>query len=229
LTTSLFGGLEGIVFDAYGTLFDVRALERACEQVAKDPTALSQLWRAKQLEYSFLRTAIDRYADFGQITSDALDYASTALRVEIDPTQRSQLMRAWLSLPAFPDVPEVLARLDRGGVRMAILSNGTRQMLDSLVETADLRRYFVEILSSEQVQTFKPDPNIYSLAPDLLHARKFELLFVTANGFDVAGAKSFGFVVCRVNRFGLPMDHLGFEPDLTVQDLGELADRLLGP
>lgn len=227
MTSSFVGGLNGIVFDAYGTLFDVSTIEFACREVTEDPAGLAQLWRAKQIEYAILRTAIDRYADWGQITSDALDYATTAQRLDIAPHQRRDLMRAWLELPAFPDVAPALARLHDAGIRMAILSNGTRRMLAPLVERNGLGAYFLDILSSEHVQVFKPDPAIYALAPDRFHARNYELLFVSANGFDIAGSKAFGFTVCRVDRAGMPPDVLGYEPDVTVHDLGELAHWLL--
>jgi 2-haloacid dehalogenase len=220
--------LDGIVFDAYGTLFDVGALEPACAAVTDAPAALAQLWRAKQLEYSFVRTIMDRYADWGQLTSDALDYASTALGVALSPAARRALMAAWLTLPTYPDVPDALARLHAAGLRLAILSNGAREMLLPLVRQAALEPLLFALLTSERVQTFKPDPALYSLAADRFQARVFALLFVSSNGFDIAGSKSFGFTVCRVNRAGLPLDALGFEPDMTVTSLTELADTLLG-
>jgi 2-haloacid dehalogenase len=228
VSTTSIGGLEGIVFDAYGTLFDVGALDHACAAVTDAPAALAQLWRAKQLEYSFVRTLIDRYADWGQLTSDALDYASTALGVGLSPAARRALMAAWLTLPTFPDVPEALTRLHASGLRLAILSNGSREMLQPLLRQAALEPLLFALLSSDRVQTFKPDPTIYSLAADRFQARIFELLFVSSNGFDIAGSKSFGFTVCRVNRAGLPLDPLGCEPDMTVANLAELADLLLG-
>jgi 2-haloacid dehalogenase len=227
VSTTSIGGLDGIVFDAYGTLFDVGALEHACAAVTDAPAALAQLWRAKQLEYSFVRTIIDRYADWGQLTSDALDYASTALGVALSPAARRALMAAWLTLPLYPDVPEALARLHASGLRLAVLSNGSREMLLPLVRRAALEPLLFALLTSDRVQTFKPDPTLYSLAADRFHARVFELLFVSSNGFDIAGSKSFGFTVCRVNRAGLPLDALGFEPDMTVASLAELADLLL--
>jgi 2-haloacid dehalogenase len=228
VSASSIGGLDGIVFDAYGTLFDVAALESACAAVTSAPAPLSQLWRAKQLEYSFIRTVIDRYADWGQLTSDALDYASTALGVAIGPGARRALMDAWLTLPAFPDVLPALTRMHDAGLRLAILSNGAREMLLPLVRHNELEPLLFALLTSERVQTFKPDPAIYSLAPDRFRAHIYELLFVTANGFDVAGSKSYGFTVCRVSRAGLPLDALGYEPDMTVTNLTELADILLG-
>jgi 2-haloacid dehalogenase len=137
-------------------------------------------------------------------------------------------MRGWLELPVFQDVVPALDRLRAAETRMLILSNGTREMLLPLLERHGLSATFGAVLTSEAVQTFKPDPSIYAQVPERLHARINETLFVTANGFDVAGAKAAGFTVCRVDRVGLPLDPLGFEPDIQVADLGELADRLLG-
>jgi 2-haloacid dehalogenase len=222
-----FGGFQGIVFDAYGTLFDVGAITRACEGVTGEPAAFSSLWRAKQLEYSVLRTVMDCYADFGEITSDALDYVTSAYGVELAPYERRRLMQAWLELPPYPDVEPALDHLDAANQRMLILSNGTRQMLDPMVERAGLARYFLAVLTSERVQSFKPDVAIYQLVTERIYARMNELLFVTANGFDVAGAKAAGLTVCRVNRTGLPLDPLGFEPDMVVRDLTGLVDALL--
>lgn len=225
---SVFGGFAGIVFDAYGTLFDVSGLDQQCAEVTDRPQELARLWRTKQLDFAVLRTVMDRYADWGQITSDALDYAATALRIELEPASRRVLMRAWLELPAFPDVPGALSRLAESDLRLLILSNGTHQMLTPLIEHNKLTGRFLAVLTSEAVQTFKPDPSIYAQVTERLHARINEILFVTANGFDVAGSKAVGFTVCRVDRRGDPLDPLGFEPDIHVRDLGELADLLLG-
>lgn len=228
MSSSTFGGFHGIVFDAYGTLFDVTVLERPCAEISGDGAAFSRMWRSKQLEYAFLRTIMDRYVDFGQITSDALDYTATAFGVEIDPPRRRALMRAWQELPAFADAPTALDHLHASGQRMAILSNGSRQMLDPLVARNGLGDTLIDILTSEQVQAYKPHASIYGLLSNRFYARPNELLFVTANGFDVAGAKVAGLTVCRVNRTGLPLDLLGSEPDMVVHDLDELANLLLG-
>ncbi len=225
---SIFGGFAGVVFDAYGTLFDVGHIEQHCARVTDRSSELARLWRVKQLDYAVLRTVMDRYVDWGQITSDSLDFAATALGVELDPTSRRLLMRAWLELPAFADVPPALTRLAESDLRLLILSNGTRQMLSPLIERNGLNGRFLTVLTSEAVQTFKPDPSIYGQVTDRLHARINEILFVTANGFDVAGSKAVGFTVCRVDRRGEPLDQLGLEPDLHVRDLTELADMLLG-
>lgn len=228
MQTSTFGGFAGVVFDAYGTLFDVRGLDLHCAGVTDRSEELSHLWRVKQLEYAVLRTVMDRYADWGQITSDALDYAATTLRIELDPTARRKLMRAWLELPAFSDVRPALDRLAASELRMLILSNGTHQMLTPLIAHNGLSDRFMTVLTSEAVQAFKPDPSIYAQVTEWLYARINEILFVTSNGFDVAGAKAVGFTVCRVDRRGEPLDPLGFEPDMLVRDLGELADQLIG-
>lgn len=228
MTSSTFGGFQGIIFDAYGTLFDVLSLEHRCAALTPRAAEFSALWRSKQLEYAVLRTVMDRYVDFGQVTSDALDYTATAFGVDLDPMQRRDLMRGWLELAPFADVGPALERLDRARQRMGILSNGTHQMLDPMISAAGLTDYFDVVLTSERVQAFKPDPHIYALVPERFHARMNELLFVTANGFDVAGAKAAGFTVCRVNRAGLPLDPLGYQPDFVVRDLGELVDQLVG-
>ncbi|HUG14203.1 MAG TPA: haloacid dehalogenase type II [Thermomicrobiales bacterium] len=226
MNSSKFGGFHGIVFDVYGTLFDIGAIVNACQEVTDDGASFSRLWRTKQLEYSVLRTVMDRYADFGEITSDALEYTSNAFGIALLPLERRRLMQAWQSLPAYPDVPLALDQLHAAGQRMLVLSNGSRQMLDPLLEQSGLTPYFGAVLSSEQVQSYKPDAAMYQLITERIYARMNEVLFVTANGFDIAGAKAAGLTVCRVNREGLPLDPLGFEPDIVVSDLGGLVDAL---
>jgi 2-haloacid dehalogenase len=142
--------------------------------------------------------------------------------------QRGDLMRAWQELPTFPDVALALDHLHAAGQRLAVLSNGTRQMLDPALRRSGVRQYLMAVLTSERVQAFKPDVNVYLMVSEHFHARMNEILFVTANGFDVAGAKAAGLSVCRVNRAGIPLDPLGYEPDLTVRDLHELVTLLLG-
>jgi 2-haloacid dehalogenase len=227
MVTSTFGGFQGIVFDAYGTLFDVAGLTDACATISDNPVAFSQLWRTKQLEYSVLRTVMDRYADFGEVTSDALDYTLEMFDIRVAPQQRRTLMLAWLELLAFPDVPLAIEHLHASGQRLLILSNGTRYMLDPLLARSGLTGYFSGVLTSDRVQAFKPDPVIYQQVNERIYARMNEILFVTANGFDVAGAKAAGFTVCRINRAGLPLDPLGFEPDIVVRDLHALVDALM--
>lgn len=228
MSASRFGGFHGIIFDVYGTLVDLAALERPCSVVTDEPAAFSRMWRTKQLDYAVLRTVMDRYADWGQITSDALDYTATVFKIGLTPDNRRDLMRAWLELPPFADVEDALMRLSASGARLVALSNATHQMLDPLLRRAGLDQHLDMVLTSEAVQVFKPDLQIYTMVADHLQARINELLFVTANGFDVAGGKVAGFTVCRVNRHDLPLDPLGYDPDMTVRDLGELVDLLLG-
>lgn len=228
MTSTWFGGFEAIVFDAYDTLFDLGALADVCAVVAPEPAAFARLWREKQFEYAVLRTVLDRYSDWGQITSDALDYTTTVFGLAIDPAQRGRLMRAWIELPAYSDVQPALGRLDRSGDRIAVLSNATQDMLGALLARNGLAGVFDAILTSELVQVFKPERHLYAMAADRFQARPNEVLFITTNGFDVAGAKAAGLTVCWIDRHGLPLDPLGFEPDMRVSNLGELADLLLG-
>lgn len=228
MTSTRFGGFEAIVFDAYGTLFDLDGLEEVCAAIAPDPAAFVRMWRTKQLEYAILRTVLDRYSDWGQITSDALDYTTTVFALAVDPLLRGRLMRAWLELPAFPDARPALERFDRSGDRIAILSNATHDMLDPLMARNGLAHVFDAVLTSELVQVFKPERSLYTIAADRFFARPNQVLFVTTNSIDVAGAKAAGLTVCWVDRYGLPLDPLGFTPDMRVHHLGELADLLLG-
>ncbi len=218
---------EGIIFDVYGTLVDVSRLQEACADICDEVSDFVRLWRAKQLEYAFIRTIMDRFADFEQVTADALDYAVAAYDVGLTSNQRRRLMDAWLSLPLFPDVHPALERLRTAGQRLIILSNGSQRMLAPLLERAGIASSFEAVLSSDQVQAYKPDASLYTLPGERLYARNYELLFVTANGFDVAGAKAAGFTVCRINRAGLPLDRLGHDPDMSVRDFQELADLVL--
>lgn len=228
MASTRFGGFAAIVFDAYETLFDVDALQEVCATVVSDPEPFVLMWRAKQLEYAILRTVIDQYSDWGQITSEALDYTISRFELVIDPDQRGRLMRAWVQLPAFPDVHDALARLDHSGGRIIILSNATQVMLRPLIAQNGLTEYIDDVLTSELVQVFKPNQFLYSMASERLMARPHEVLFVTANGFDVAGAKAASLSVCWLNRRNLPLDPLGYEPDFRVHHLGELVDLLLG-
>lgn len=228
MSASPFGGFQGIGFDVYGTLFDVRSIERACARITDDPVTFSSLWRSKQLEYATLRTVMDRYVDFGQITSDALDFAIAANALEVDPFQRGRLMRAWKELEPFPEVPLALDHLHAAGQRLVVLSNGTREMLEPLLTHSGLLGYFIDLMTCERVQVFKPDPHVYAMLSDRFHARTNEILFVTANGFDIAGAKAAGLSVCRIDRAGTPLDPLGYAPDMTVGSLDEMTNLLLG-
>jgi len=215
----------GLLFDAYGTLFDVHSVVEAGRAVTSDPQALSALWRQKQLEYTWLRSLMGRYEDFWAVTDSALTFACRRLGLRVDAAERRRLMDAYLALDAFPEVREVLARLRE--LPCAILSNGAPRMLEAVVTHNRLGEHLRAVISVDEVRTFKPHPAVYALGPARLGLARDAIGFVSSNAWDVAGAKAFGFRVAWVNRLGAPPEELGVAPDLEVQDLGELA-RALG-
>jgi len=209
-----------LVFDAYGTLFDVHSVVALCDELWPGRgTQLSQLWRARQLEYTWLRSLMGRYEDFGRVTEAGLRYACAALKVPYDDAKRDRLMRAYLHLATFPEVTDTLRRLR--GIKLAILSNGAPAMLRDVVSNSDLGGLIPDVLSVDELQIYKPAPQVYQLAVDRLGAPAPAIGFVSSNGWDAAGAKSFGFRTFWVNRTGAPRDGLGFAPD---HELGSLAE-----
>lgn len=212
------------VFDAYGTLFDVAAAARAHPALAAHWPALSEVWRRKQLEYSWLRRIMEAHADFRTVTADALDWAleSQGLPADLGP----ELMALYDNLPAYPEVPAVLADLRDTGHRLAILSNGSPAMLDSAVRSAGLGSIFEAVISVEEIGVFKPDPRVYALACARLGCAAPEVLFVSSNGWDIAGASRFGFRTVWVNRAGLARDRLPNAPDHVLPDLSGLAKQV---
>ena len=215
---------QGLLFDAYGTLFDVHSVVEAGRTVTRDPEALSALWRQKQLEYTWLRSLMGRYEDFWAVTESALVFACRRLGLQMSAAERQGLMDAYLGLEAFPEVRDALARLR--DLPCAILSNGAPPMLDAVVAHNDLRPLFRAVVSVDEVRTFKPHPAVYALGAARLGLTRDAIGFVSSNAWDVAGAKAFGFRVVWVNRQGLPLDELGLAPDLEVRDLAELAQAL---
>ncbi len=216
--------VQGLLFDAYGTLFDVHSVIEACGAVTSDPQALSNLWRAKQLEYTWLRSLMGRYEDFWAVTEAALVFACRRLGLELTPAQRRRLMEAYLRLEPFPEVRGVLARL--GDLPCAILSNGAPRMLEAAVEHTGLGRHLPAVISVDAARIFKPAPAVYALGPARLGLPKESLGFVSSNCWDVAGAKAYGFPVVWVNRARAPLEELGLVPDLEVADLEGLARSL---
>jgi 2-haloacid dehalogenase len=216
--------VQGLLLDAYGTLFDVHSVVEAGRAVTPDPEALSALWRQKQLEYTWLRSLMGRYEDFWAVTDSALTFACRRLGLEVTPAERRRLMDAYLALDAFPDVRDALARLR--GLPCAILSNGSPRMLDAVVAHNDLGEHFRAVISVDAVRTYKPHPAVYALGPARLGLTRDTIGFVSSNGWDVAGAKAFGFQVIWVNRQAGPLEELGVTPDLVVRDLAELAQAL---
>ena len=216
--------VEGLLFDAYGTLFDVHSVVEAGRAVTDDPEALSVLWRQKQLEYTWLRSLMGRYEDFWAVTEAALVFTGRRLGIPLDSAAKARLMEAYLGLDIFPEVMELLARLE--GLPCAILSNGAPRMLEAVVAHAGIGRHLRAVISVDAVRTYKPAPAVYALGPARLGIPAARLGFVSSNAWDVAGAKAFGFPVAWVNRAGAPREELGVTPDLEVPDLGALAPAL---
>jgi 2-haloacid dehalogenase len=215
---------RAFVFDAYGTLFDVHSVVVRAANLPGDLQALSALWRQKQLEYTWLRSLMERYQDFWDVTEAALRAAVTQLKIQASDAELHGLMQAYLRPSAFPDVRKALDALQ--GAPLAILSNGSPKMLASAVQHNSLTSYFAEIISVDRVRTYKPSPRVYVLAPEVLGIPPEEILFVSSNSWDVAGAKSFGYKVCWCNRSQGYMEHLGFSADLTISRLDQIPDCL---
>jgi 2-haloacid dehalogenase len=216
---------QAIIFDAYGTLFDVHSVIRNSDVgIPSDLEVLSQLWRQKQLEYTWLRALMDRYADFWHVTQDALRSAVQQLSIGATDRQLESLMQAYLVPRAFPEVAFALEAVR--GLPLAILSNGSPAMLDSAVRYNSVESYFAEIISVDKVKTYKPAPRVYALGSETLNLPAAEILFVSSNLWDAAGAKAFGYRVCWCNRSGAAMEDWGFAPDFTVSRLDRIGEAL---
>jgi 2-haloacid dehalogenase len=217
---------RALVFDAYGTLFDPFAVKtRAEELFPGNGAALSQLWRNKQLEYSWLRTLMGRYENFWKITEDALLFACRTLKLSCDEHQRKQLMQVYLTLPAFPEVKAALQKLP--ALPLAILSNGTPEMLTPLVAANGMAHFFRNIFSVDSLQMYKPRPEVYQYAVVSLGVPKEAIGFISSNYWDIVGATSFGFRTFWLNRNSVAPDELGVTPAATLPDLAALP-ALLG-
>ena len=214
-----------LVFDAYGTLFDVHSVIAVCERLWPGKgAALSQLWRAKQLEYTWQRSLMRRYLDFSRVTEAALGYACALLGVALSDAQRGELMQQYLHLDLYPDAMPALESLR--GRKLAILSNGSPDMLDPLVANSGLGSMLDAVLSVDEVRIFKPDPRVYQLALERLRVPMEAIGFVSSNCWDACGAKSFGFRAYWINRAGAPLDALDVTPDHIIGRLAGLAALL---
>jgi len=212
--------IRGYVFDAYGTLFDVHSVVRRCDACWPGKgTALSAAWRSKQLEYTWLRSLMGRYEDFWAVTEAALRHAVRRLGLTASEAQLRTLMDSYLHLACFPDVRDALARLPRP---RAILSNGAPRMLEAVVRSSGLAGQLDHVISVDRVRIYKPAPAVYALGPETLGIAVGELLFVSSNAWDVAGAKAFGYQVAWCNRLGAPEEELGVRADYVVRTLREL-------
>ncbi len=214
---------RGYVFDAYGTLFDVHSVVEAGRALTSDPAALSMLWRQKQLEYTWLRSLMGRYEDFWAVTEAALRHSIKRLGLTATDADINRLMSAYERLACFADVPAALSGL--AGRPRAILSNGAPAMLAAAVASSGLSAAVEHVISVDRVKIYKPAPAVYALGPATLGVPAEDLLFVSSNAWDVAGAKAFGYRVAWCNRSGAPEEELGVRPDYVVATLTELPTR----
>ena len=213
------------MFDAYGTLFDVDSVTIAADRIFPGQgSELSKAWRMRQLEYTWLRSLMNRYEDFWKVTESALVAACNAMKLALDAAARAELMDAYLRLTPFPKVKETLSALSRGP--LAILSNGNPKMLKQVVKNAGLEEAFSHVISVDEAKTYKPSPAAYQLAVKKMRSEPGSVGFVSSNFFDVAGAKAFGFRSYWVNRSAIPAEELGVRPDATLKSLKDLVALL---
>jgi 2-haloacid dehalogenase len=216
---------RALVFDAYGTLFDVHSVVTLAEELApRQGAVLSQLWRTKQLEYTWLESLMLSPAysrdDFSTLTARALDYAIAQLMVPLEAADRQRLLDAYRALAPFPDALNALEEL--APRPRWILSNGTRAMLEPLVTASPLAPHLDGILSVDAAGIYKPSPRVYQLAVDTLGLPAADIAFVSSNGWDAAGAKAFGFTTFWINRYGLPVERHAPDPDFVVGSLANI-------
>lgn len=222
-------GIRACVFDAYGTLFDFASAAAGCPDIPEEKrAAVTALWREKQLQYTWLRTLQGRYADFWQVTGDALDFTLDSLGIAA-PVLRARLMDLYLTLPAFPEVPGVLRQLRQAGFVTAILSNGSPAMLDAAVRAAGISDLLDTVLSADAVQQFKTHPSVYEYALTQLGLQVDQVSFQSSNAWDAFAASAFGMRVVWCNRYGQQRERLPGQPDHEVRSLAELPALLAHP
>lgn len=213
--------IKAFVFDVYGTLFDVTALKKDCEELYPGyGEKISQGWRAKQVEYFLLRQLMGNYATLRSITQGALVYTLKENGLEVSRENEQRLLEAYLRLPLYGEVEEVLNQLQNEN--LVVFSNGSHDMLDPLIEHAGLTDLFDQVLSVDEIEQFKPAPLSYQYALEKLNVEKHEVLFMSSNGWDISGAKNFGFQTAWINRKDLPVEELDLEPDYIFSDLNGL-------
>jgi len=221
--------IRAVVFDAYGTLFNVHSVVETCETLFPGKgSALSQLWRSKQLEYSWLRSLMGRYVDFNQVTRESLQFACEALGLPFSDLAVTRLNDAYRQLGLFDDTLPVLQQLQHNlpTAKRAILSNGAPEMLNAVVLHNNIGKFFDAVISVNELGIFKPDPRVYQLCSDRLGVAPGEIAFVSSNGWDAAGAKAFGLTTFWINRASAPVERLGFTPDQVLKSLAELPPQL---
>ncbi len=218
---------QAYVFDAYGTLFDVHAaIARHRAEAGPEAGRFSEIWRGKQLEYSWTMTLAGQYVDFWTLTERALDYAFACVP-SVDRALRSRLLEAYLKLDPFPDAPNALTELKSRGLRLAILSNGSPRMLDAAVRGSGMGGLLDAVFSVDVVRAYKPRPEVYALVTDSLNIAAPEVVFVSSNRWDIMGAATFGFRPIWVNRAGMPDEYTDQRPAQVVADLSALPSLTL--
>ncbi len=215
--------IQALVFDVYGTLFDVHSVKEQAEELYPDHgEAISKRWREKQLEYSFLRQLNGQYVPFSQVTQDALRYTLLELKLHVTEEQITTLMETYLTLDVYPEVSSVLETM--ADKRLVVFSNGSHDMLDPLIEQSGLADRFEHLVSVDDIKQYKPAPASYMHALNTLGLKREEILFMSSNGWDITGAKSFGFKTAWINRNGLPVEELNLDPDRIYDDLTGITE-----
>jgi len=226
MTTLRLAGIRACVFDAYGTLFDVNsAAAQAKDVLGAKWQPLADLWRTKQLQYTWLRGLMGCHVDFWQVTSDALDFAMDSQKID-DAALRERLMQLYLSLKTYPEIKDTLSRLKASGMKLAILSNGAPKMLASAVENSGISHVLDAVLSVEDVKVFKPHPSVYRLPVERFGFSANEMCFLSSNAWDANAAKANGFRVIWCNRFGQPSERIPEPPDGQISTLAPLPDMV---
>jgi len=217
--------IKAIIFDAYGTLFDVNSAAEKCKDKIGDKwEGFANFWRTTQLEYTWLRSLMDRHKDFWQITEDSLDKSIKVFN--IDPSMRNELLNLYKILSPYKEVPETLKTLKEKKFKLAILSNGTPSLLDELVKSNHLENLFDDIFSIEQVGVYKPSSRVYDMPIKKYNINKSEVAFLSANTWDVSGGGNYGYQSIWVNRNNNIFDKLDFEPNKQISNLSELLDLI---
>ena len=215
--------IKAIIFDAYGTLFDVNSAAEKCKDKIGDRWEnFANYWRTTQLEYTWLRSLMKRHKDFWQVTEDSLDKSMKIFK--IDSSMRNELLNLYKTLSPFSEVPEVLKNLKKKNYKLAILSNGTPSLLNELVKSNNLENIFDDILSIEEVKIYKPDSKVYDIPVKKYKIEKNEFAYLSANTWDVSGAGNYGFNPVWVNRNNSIFDNLDYVPKYQIENLSKLID-----
>ena len=214
---------KAIVFDAYGTLFDVNsAAEKSKDKIGNKWENFANFWRTTQLEYTWLRSLMKKHKNFWQITEDSLDKSMETF--QIDKSLRNDLLSLYKELSPYPEVKNVLENLKKKSFKLAILSNGTPELLNHLVKSSDLENLFDDIFSVEEVKIYKPDPKVYDMPVNKYKVSKGEIAFLSANTWDVSGAGNYGYNSIWVNRNNNVFDKLDYKPKNEIKNLKQLLD-----